>query len=124
MKEVAFIPPTKRRAMTKIRRTKIFLARNGRCYLCGRQIRDGEKYEIEHPEALDLGGPDDDADLWPVHVACHKRKTAADRKQIKKRNDAIDRGYAGRKSTSRPIPGSRASGIRKRMSGAVERWSD
>lgn len=35
----------------------------------------------------------------------------------------VERAHLGiRKRTSRPMPGSKRSGVRKRMSGAVERW--
>ena len=123
-----FIPHTKRRKMTKSRRTGIFLARNGICGLCGEQIRAGEPYDIEHPLALNLGGSDDDADLWPVHAGkknCHGKKTAHDRTLIAKRNSIIDQGYVGAAKVKRPVQGSRAhpSGLRKRMDGTVEKWS-
>ena len=126
MRTVVYIPPTKRRKMTKARRTKIFLARNGVCHVCKLQIVDGETWDVEHPGALNLGGSDDDGDLWPVHVGkrgCHEKKTGEDRKKIAARNTSIDRGYAGRgKRRRRLIPGSKGSGLRKRMNGQVERW--
>ena len=72
------IPHTKRRKMTKARAAKIKLARNGICFNCGQQIREGQGWFIEHPESLDQGGSDNDADLWPSHVACKATKDAAD----------------------------------------------
>jgi hypothetical protein len=98
---LTFIAPTKRRKMTKARAANIFLVNNGRCYLCGLQIRDGEPWEVEHPDALSLGGSDDDADLRPVHVRCHKGKTAAEAPVRAKRNDLITKGYVGNKRKSR-----------------------
>lgn len=118
MKQLLFIPPTKRTSMTKARAARIFLQRNGICYLCGTQIR-GEPYEIEHPEELADGGSDNDADLYPVHVRCHKPKTAAARKPRSKRNNIITAGWQGKRK--RPMPGSKASGLRRRMNGTVER---
>lgn len=115
MSALTYIAPTKRRKMTKARRVKIFLSRNGECCVCHQQIRDGEPWDVEHPDALNLGGSDDDTDLWPVHVGkkgCHAGKTARDRKLIAKRNKAIDRGYAG-KPTSRGF---------RRPSGTVWDW--
>lgn len=97
MKTVTFIPPTKRKAMNKARRTRIFLSRNGVCCLCNVQIRDGEPWIIEHPEAVNLGGSDNDADLWPAHETCRRVKDKADRKLIADRNTKIDRGYADKK---------------------------
>lgn len=97
MKTVTFIPPTKRKKMNKARRTRIFLSRNGVCFVCRLQIHDGEPWIVEHPEAVNLGGSDDDADLWPAHETCRRKKDTVDRKLIADRNTKIDRGYAGKK---------------------------
>ncbi len=97
MTALTYIAPTKRGHMSKARAVRIFLANNGVCYLCGNQIR-GEAYEIEHPDALSLGGSDNDADLRPVHVKCHKGKTATDTRQRAKRNRIIAKGYVGNKA--------------------------
>lgn len=73
------IVPTKRRKMTQARAAAIFLREQGRCYLCGLKLRiKVDKYQIEHPTALSLGGSDDDADLRVVCTECHKPKTKAD----------------------------------------------
>jgi len=98
---LTFIPPTKRRKMTKARVAKIFLAANGVCHICGCQIR-GEPYEIEHPDALSLGGSDDDADLRPVHVRCHKGKTAAEAPVRAERNRLITKSYVGKRKSRWP----------------------
>lgn len=124
MRIVTYIPPTQRSKMTKARRTRIFVSRNGICGICGLQITGGELWDIEHPKMLARGGSDNDADLWPVHVGkkgCHKKKTAEDRRLLAKENSVLDKGYAGKKRRH-SIPGSKASGIRKRMSGRIERW--
>lgn len=90
MRELQYIAPTKRRSMTKARAAKIFLREQGRCYLCSAKLRAGvDVYEIEHPEALTLGGPDDDADLRVVCIPCHKPKTTSDRHKASARNNAI-----------------------------------
>lgn len=120
---IEYIAPTPRRAMTKPRRVKIFLSRNGECCLCHTQIRAHiDEWFIEHPGALNLGGSDDDADLWPAHTKCKPEKDAADASLIASRNAAIDKHCANARRKSRPLPGTKASGIRKRMSGLVERW--
>jgi hypothetical protein len=90
-----FIPHTKRRKMTKARAAKIFLARNGICFNCRRQIAQyGEPWFIEHPDAVAQGGSDDDADLWPSHVACKATKDAADAKSKAKRDRLVTASYA------------------------------
>lgn len=119
---VQYIAPTKRRPMNKQRRVKIFLARNGECCLCHIQIiAHRDEWFIEHPGALDLGGSDDDADLWPAHVKCKPEKDAADAKLIEHRNSAIDRNCADKARRSRPLPGTKASGLKKCFDGSVVR---
>lgn len=87
---VDLIPHTRRRPMTRARAARIFLRENGRCYCCGRKLRIGvDKYQIEHPEALSLGGSDDDAALRVICDACHKPKTAADANAKAKRDRLV-----------------------------------
>ncbi len=69
-----------RRAMTALRRARVFDAAHGICHLCRIAIKTGEAWEVEHVIALECGGTDDDANLRPAHVACHKIKTADDHK--------------------------------------------
>lgn len=84
-----YVAHTKRRGMTKARAVRIFLARNGMCVTCGQQIRQGQGWFIEHPEALALGGSDNDADLWPAHTKCKAGKDAADAAEKAKRDRLI-----------------------------------
>lgn len=88
-----YVAPTKRRKMTKARAARIFLARNGICFTCRRQIRQGEAWFIEHPEALAQGGSDDDTELWPAHVKCKAEKDAADAKAKAKRDRLVTAGW-------------------------------
>lgn len=121
--QIQYIAPTPRRAMTKPRRVKIFLSRNGECCHCHTQIRAHiDEWFIEHPDAVNLGGSDDDADLWPAHVKCKPKKDAADAALIADRNSFIDKNCVDAPRKSRPLPGTKASGIRKRMNGIVEKW--
>jgi len=122
---VEYIAHTKRSKMTKPRAVKIFLARNGMCCLCHTQISTSERWFIEHPHSLALGGSDDDAELWPAHYSCKSLKDAQDAAEKAARDKVVASGWmkADRpaKAKGRPIPGSRASGLRKRMNGQVER---
>lgn len=122
---VEYIAHTPRSKMTKPRAVKIFLARNGMCWNCKTQIRQGEQWFIEHPESLALGGSDDDADLWPSHTKCKARKDAQDKAEKAARDASIASGLmrGGRKAKAkgRPMPGSRASGYKKTFSGEVIR---
>lgn len=59
--------------MSAERRARIIAEYGGMCGICGRTI-EGE-YEIDHTIPLGLGGTDDDDNLQPVHLACHRAKT-------------------------------------------------
>lgn len=59
-------------------RLRVFEAYGGRCYLSGRKIMPGDKWQIDHITALANGGAHREANLAPVLDAPHKAKTAAD----------------------------------------------
>ena len=80
---------------------------------------------LQHRETdripIAMGGEDTPANMFPAHERCHRDYTrTVDAVEIAraKRREAR---HLGAKRTSRPIPGSRASGLRKRMNGEVER---
>lgn len=68
----------KRRKMTPQRVLKIYLARNGRCHVCGMKLPAGTDYEIDHITALVNGGTDEDDNLAPICIPCHDEKTPED----------------------------------------------
>lgn len=94
---------TKRGHMTKARLARIFLAANGVCHICCLLVRDGERWDAEHIVPLSMGGADDDANLRPAHVRCHKTKSAAEAGQRAKRNETIARGYVGNRKPKSPL---------------------
>lgn len=69
---------TPRRAMSAMRRLKIFEAGRGVCILCDRRIRAGDTWTVEHIRALALGGEDVDANCGPAHEACRRLKDKTD----------------------------------------------
>lgn len=94
MKELRYSPPTKRRRMTKARATRIFVSRDGICFICRTHIiiaRD--EWFVEHPETIEGGGSDDDDDLWPAHVRCKPEKDAIDAGRKAKRDRLICKGW-------------------------------
>ena len=108
-------------APPRVRLRRFFLY-DGRCASCTRKLGAGVPWQLDHVKPLIAGGANRETNLQPLCSTCHKSKTADDiqdksivyRKQLK---------HAGiKKATSRPIPGSRTSGIRKRMSGKIESW--
>lgn len=115
MTGLQFIAPTKRKKMTKPRAARIFLERNGICHNCRGQIRQGQSWFIEHPEAVAQGGSDNDADLWPAHTKCKAEKDATDAASKAKRDRLITAGWQGKpkhKWASRPFNQSTAPRVR------------
>lgn len=102
-------------------RLRVFLREGGRCHLSGRKIMPGELWELDHKRALINGGEHRESNLFPALRDKHRQKTAVD--VAEKATTARKRSkHLGIKQSAHPLPGSRASGIRKRMSGKVERW--
>jgi 5-methylcytosine-specific restriction enzyme A len=113
-----------RRHIATRERLEIFTRTSGVCHICGGRI-DGvrEAWEVEHIIPLAQGGDDHGDNLAPAHVKCHRAKTSVDATNTAraKRREAA---HIGAKAPSRnPMPGSKASGLRKRMNGTVERRS-
>ena len=65
-------------AIPKAVRLRVFARYGGRCYLSGRVIRPGDRWEIEHVIALANGGQHRESNMAPALVDAHKEKTKAD----------------------------------------------
>jgi hypothetical protein len=111
----------KRRILSTTDRVRIFQAHGGRCCICGGEI--GIKaWFVEHIKPLWLGGPDEEANMGPAHVrpcAVFKTKQEARVRAKTYRQRARHLGIKRRKG--RPMPGTIASGWRKKFDGTVER---
>jgi 5-methylcytosine-specific restriction protein A len=101
-------------------RLRVFERDGGICYLSNRKIGAGEKWELEHIIALCNGGENRESNMAPALAAPHKIKTAAD-VALKSKNYRTRAKHLGLRPKGRPMPGSKASGLRKRMNGQVER---
>ena len=101
-------------------RIRVFDRYDGTCYLSGRKIFPGMLWEIEHIIALINGGENRESNLAPVLVDSHKEKTKKDQ-AIKSKNYKVRKKHLGIKS-GRRMPGSKGSGVRKRMDGTV--WKE
>jgi 5-methylcytosine-specific restriction endonuclease McrA len=100
---------THRKKLFRYQRAIVFLAANGKCYICGEPIRE-KIWHCEHVIPLWKGGADDADNMRPAHVLCHKpksRREAAERAKEKRRGKP--------KKPSRAIPGSRRSGLKVRL---------
>jgi 5-methylcytosine-specific restriction endonuclease McrA len=68
-----------RPAPTKAQKTAAWNAANGLCWWCGKPVaRDGLDVEWDHELPRGLTGDDSTANLAPLHVKCHAKKTFGD----------------------------------------------
>lgn len=75
-----------RGSMHPARKRRIWERVAGKCWMCGLAVPEtGEGVRYDHKLPLDLGGSDDDANIYPLHTdPCDKLKTKADRARIDK----------------------------------------
>lgn len=106
-----------RRSLSQTKRQAITQRQDGCCADCGRPLVPGH-YDFDHIQALEHDGDNADDNWQALCTICHKAKTRLDH-QARSKRDRIAVG--GRKRKGRPLDGTRASGLRKRMDGTVER---
>jgi 5-methylcytosine-specific restriction protein A len=111
-----------RREFSRKIRASVALRAGGCCEACGAKLKVGEG-EYDHILPDQLGGEPTAENCSLVCRVCHRAKTATDVGRIRKGDRQRDRHTGAMKSSSRPIPGSKASGIRKRFNGTVEKWT-
>lgn len=113
---------TKRKPLSRLARTRIFDAHKGTCCICYLKINAalGDKFIIEHIKPLWAGGADDESNMGPAHEDCARDKTSKEA-PVKAKSDRVRANYLGIPKSGRPMPGSRASGWKKRMDGTVVR---
>jgi len=94
----------------------------GRCQLTGLKI-DGlkDKYEFDHIIPLAMGGEHREGNLQLVLSTAHREKTKQDVAALAKARRLAAKHAGIERRKSRPMPGSKASGLRKRMDGTVEK---
>lgn len=111
-----------RRRISPSERVAIFHRFGGECHLCGERIGLSERWDVEHVIPLEMGGDEakGSANLKPAHVNCHKTKSSVDAWQLAKakRNEARHIGADKPRSV---IPGSKASGWKRKIDGTLER---
>ena len=109
MADLQYIAPTKRKKMRQPEAARLFLLHNGICCNCGKQIRTGEEWFIEHVDALVLGGEESDDNRRPSHVdKCKAKKDAADARARSKRDRIITKNWQPEER-----PKMRGAGFRK-----------
>jgi len=86
---------------------------------CGRKLRPGDVWSVEHDPALELGGVDKDEQCFVVCSWCRKDKDASDHGKAAKNKAVYTSIVVPRKyrTKGRPMPGSRTSNWKRKMSG-------
>jgi 5-methylcytosine-specific restriction protein A len=100
-------------------RDRVYTRGGEKCAICTRPIDEKLRPAIDHIIAIINGGKNAESNLQLLCVPCHAVKTKADvaEKSTVYRKRMKDRGLT---KPSR-FPGSRASGLKKRMDGSVVR---
>ena len=95
----------------------------GHCETCGVKIRLGLGPHYDHVIPDAVGGEPTLENCAVLCRTCHGVKTAQrDVPAIAKTKRVRDKAVGAKEKRSRPMPGTKASGLRKRMNGSVERW--
>lgn len=106
---------TPRKKLTPKQRLKLFIARNGKCCICGGKI-DGvkDRWIDEHIIPLADGGDNDADNRGIAHVSCARAKTIKEATDRAKHRSAAERHFGAKRSV---MPGSRTSRWKKKMNG-------
>lgn len=92
------------------------------CVKCDRKVGEKLRPEFDHVTPLILGGQNRESNIQLLCHECHGAKTKLDVKLKAKVARVRTKLSLGIKTPKgRPMPGSKASGLRKRMDGTVER---
>lgn len=103
-------------------RLRIFERYDGRCQCgCNRKIATGEKWDLDHIDALINGGKHRESNLHPMLADHHKEKTRED-VALKSASYKRRKSHHGIRGKGRPSFATNKNGpFRKRMDGTVER---
>lgn len=115
---------TKRRSLSGHSRLKARERTGGVCVVCDQPI-DGvrERWIVEHIRALELGGADEIENMGPAHDMCGREKTRDDHARSAQAKRQKIR-HLGAGVAARSLPGSRASGLKRKIDGTVVRRDD
>lgn len=112
---------TARRTWTAKRRLAVFERDGGVCHICAQKILVGEAWDLEHRVPLALGGDDDEGNVHPAHVTCHKGKSAQDAANLAKANRVRAKHKGAKPQPRHRLPGSKGSGWKAKIGGGWER---
>lgn len=102
-------------------RLRVFQRFGGICQECTVKIV-GKRWICDHRKALINGGENRESNLGPIHEACDRNiKTPRDVAEKSAVYRTQMSHYGLKKPKGRPMPGSRASGIKMKVGGGWER---
>ena len=94
---------------------------NGKCAECACKVGGPAGLEWDHIIPLELGGEDAIGNLQPLCKVCHKAKTRGDVRAIRKAERMRQRTAGIKRTVRSVIPGSKASGWKRKLDGTVAR---
>lgn len=94
------------------------------CERCGARIAAGNGPEYHHSTEAAIGGANTIGNCLVLCIRpCHKAVTAKHSiPQVAKTKRIANKRAGIRTPKGKPMPGTKASGVRKRMDGRIERW--
>ena len=103
---------------------RILARQNGVSVISGRPFTAKDKPQFDHVVPLWLGGSNRESNLQAIHADEHARKTSVEAGVRAKINRQQAKHLGIKKRSSRPMPGSKAAGLKKCMDGTVMRRDD
>lgn len=114
---------TPRKPLTPKQKLKLFVDKKGVCCVCGGKIESVKEAWDEHVISLADGGTNDETNRDVAHDKCARSiKTPQEAKERAHLRRAALRHFGAKKaSKGRPMPGTKASGWKKKLDGTVVR---
>jgi 5-methylcytosine-specific restriction endonuclease McrA len=111
----------KRKRITTRDRLRLFEEKRGICHHCGGKVQAGQAWDLSHVIPLEAGGEDEWHNYDVIHRdPCHRQRTAKIDAPVIAKVRRIRANHLGAKTPTRnPLPGSRASGFKRKMDGTV-----
>lgn len=110
-----------RKPLTSKQRLEMFIRHNGICCICGFKIDGVREMWDEHINPLWLAGDNSAENRAPAHVRCARQKTASEATDRAKIRSSAEKHFGAYRPKGRPMPGSRRSGLKRKMDGTVVR---
>ena len=110
-----------RKPLTEKQKLQMFIEHHGICCVCGHKINGVNEAWDEHWDPLWLQGDNRWQNRRPAHEKCAREKSGKEAKTRAKIRSVAQKHFGSKKPRPRPIPGSKASGWKHKMSGEWER---